>query len=333
MKRDPDSAGSQGDGFDEFEWIDRLRPLTQGDPRALDLKDDAAVIPGRPGFELVISKDAMVAGVHFLEDEPGDRIAKRLLRTSLSDLAAKAAQPFGYFLMAAWPDIRGRLDREAFIRGLMEDGETFQVALLGGDTVRTPGPLTLSATVLGWRPSGQTLARSGARAGDVVMICGVIGDGWLGLKAARGEVADLHGRLATHYRTPEPLLKLRSPLSAYARAAADVSDGLIADALNVAQASGLGLSLDLGELPLSEEAVAWLGLQADEGEGRLALAAGGDDYAIVCAIAPDQVDVFARTVAALGAAVSAAGLFTADPTLVVRHSGRTLEVKVHGYRH
>jgi thiamine-monophosphate kinase len=88
---------------DEFAWIDSLRPLARGDPRALGLMDDAAVLPARPGFDLVVSVDAMIEGVHFLADEKPQTVARRLLRTSLSDLAAKAASPFAYFLTTAWP--------------------------------------------------------------------------------------------------------------------------------------------------------------------------------------------------------------------------------------
>jgi thiamin-phosphate kinase len=149
---------------------------------------------------MVISTDAMVEGVHFLADENPTLIAKRLLRTSLSDLAAKAARPFGYFLTTAWPPSRNWAYRQGFARGLAEDGDEFGVSLLGGDTVSTEGPLTVSATVLGWSPSGQTILRSGAHDGDLAIVCGVIGDGWLGLKAARGEIADPGGRLAMHYR-------------------------------------------------------------------------------------------------------------------------------------
>jgi thiamine-monophosphate kinase len=86
---------------DEFEQIARLfRPLTFGAPEALELMDDAAVIAGRPGFDLVISKDAMVQGVHFLPDDPLDLVARKLLRVNLSDLAAKGAEPFGDRLAA-----------------------------------------------------------------------------------------------------------------------------------------------------------------------------------------------------------------------------------------
>ena len=103
----------------------------------LGLADDVAVLPGRPGFDLVISKDAMVEGVHFSTDEAADVVARRLLRTSLSDLAAKAATPFGYFLMTAWPADRTEAYRAAFRTGLERDGRAFGVALLGGDTILT----------------------------------------------------------------------------------------------------------------------------------------------------------------------------------------------------
>ncbi len=317
---------------DEFAWIARLRPLTLGDPRALGLADDAAVLPGRPGFDLVISKDAMVEGIHFLVDEAPETIARRLIRTALSDLAAKAAEPFGYLLMTAWPEGRDWAWRDAFIRGLAVDGEAFGVALLGGDTVATPGPFSVSATVLGWAPAGGTILRSGARADDAVVVCGFIGDGWLGLEAARGEIADPDGRLADCYRLPTPLLNLRQALRDHAHAAADVSDGLVADALHVADASGLGLAIDLGRLPLSPAAAAWLDERPDPAAARLALATGGDDYAIVCAVGPPE-GAFARAVQACGVPVATVGRFTKTAGLAVRAGGGQIAVDRLGWRH
>jgi thiamine-monophosphate kinase len=319
--------------LDEFAWIERLKPLARGDSRALGLGDDAAVIPGRPGFELVISKDAMVEGVHFLKGEAPDLVARRLLRTSLSDLAAKAAEPFGYFLMTAWPADRPQTDRDAFIRGLAEDGETFGVALLGGDTVGIPGPLTLSATVLGWAPEGRTLRRSGARPGDALVVCGVIGDGWLGLRAALGQVEDPDGRLAAHYRTPTPLFELCELLRGNARAAADVSDGLLADAAHVAAASGLAIRLDLDTMPLSAAAAAWLDAQDDSAGARLALATGGDDYAIVCAVAPALADAFILSSVRLGVPSARVGTFVDGQGFEVVAAGDRLSPGTLGWRH
>ncbi|HEY3797061.1 MAG TPA: thiamine-phosphate kinase [Caulobacteraceae bacterium] len=315
---------------DELDWIAALRPLATSDA-ALGLMDDAAVVPSRPGFDLVISEDAMVAGVHFLADEDAGVVARRLLRTNLSDLAAKAAEPFGYTLMTAWPSGRAWTDQQAFIAGLAEDGERFGVNLLGGDTVSTPGPLTVSATMFGWVPAGRAVRRGGARAGDALVVLGVIGDGYLGLKAARGEIEDRRGELARAYRLPEPMLEARAALRAHASAAADVSDGLIADAGHIAEASGLALSLELERMPMSLQADNWLGAQPDKTAAMLALATGGDDYAIVCATAHPRELLEMAEAYDVGGAV--AGSFAAGSGITVRYRGGPLSPASFGYRH
>jgi thiamine-monophosphate kinase len=293
--------------------------------------DDAAVIPSRAGFDLVVSEDAMVEGVHFLGGEDAAIVARRLLRTSLSDLAAKAAEPFGYTLTVAWPPSRIWDDRMAFIRGLDEDGQRFGVALLGGDTVSTSGPLTVSATVFGWTPAGRMVRRSGVIPGQALVVCGTIGDGYLGLKAARGEIDDADGALAKRYRLPEPLFELRGALRDHAAAAADVSDGLIADTLHVAEASGCGAVLELAQMPLSAAAATWLSAQADPEAARLALASGGDDYAVVCAAADGEALI--RAAQALGVPAAVVGAFVAGAGLEVRLDGRRVEPTQFGYRH
>jgi len=318
---------------DEFEWIASLRPLTKGDPAALALLDDAAVLPSRPGFDLVISKDALVEGVHVLPGEAPDIIARRLLRTSLSDLAAKAAEPYGYFLMIAWPADRDRAYRDRFAAGLAHDGEAFGVILLGGDTVSTVGPLVVSATVLGWTPSGRTVLRSGARAGDRLLVCGPIGDGWLGLEAALGRLDDPLGALVDHYQLPLPLFRLREALMRYAHAAADVSDGLLADAGHIAEASGLGLTVQLDRLPLSASGRQWCAGQPDRIAALAALASAGDDYAIVCAVDAAEEDAFLAAVAALGIPAAAAGRFDTSPGLRIAVGDQAVGAHRLGWRH
>jgi thiamine-monophosphate kinase len=264
-------------GPDEFGEIARLfRPLTGGTPGAFDLMDDAAVIESRPGFDLVVTKDAIVEGVHFLGDEAPDLIARKLLRVNLSDLAAKAAEPFAAFLAVAWPVAWTPDMRATFARGLGEDLKTFGVYLLGGDTVSTSGPFTASLTAMGWVPAGRMVRRAGAKPGDFVQVSGPIGDGTLGLSAARDEIDD--ASLLARYRLPTPRLDLREALQA-ASAAADISDGLVADAGHIAKASGVRIILDLDLMPLSAGAQTWLA--ANPG-GLVRLATGGDDYEIVC---------------------------------------------------
>lgn len=309
-------------GPDEFGQIAELfRPLTRGAPEAFELLDDAAAIPSRPGFDLVVTKDAMVEGVHFLAGEAADLIARKLLRVNLSDLAAKGAEPYGYFLVTAWPRDFGWARRRAFARGLAEDGETFDLVLLGGDTVSTPGPLTVSVTMLGWVPSGLMVRRGGGRAGDLLMVSGTIGDGWLGLQAARGELDDPDGWLGGRFRLPQPRLDLRAQLRSMATAAADVSDGLIADAGHIARASGLGFHIELDRVPLSDPARRWLAGRADRAAALLALASGGDDYEVVCA-APGPVAGFTPI-----------GVMKEEPTRTVSVDGANIVAGDGGWRH
>ena len=296
--------------LDEFGEIARLfRPLTRGAAGAFDLLDDAAVVPQRPGFDLVITKDAIVEGVHFLTGEDPGLVGRRLARVNLSDLAAKGAEPFAAFLAVMWPARFGEAERASFAAGLGGDLKDAGVALMGGDTVTTPGPFTASLTALGWVPTGRMVRRAGAQVGDRLMVSGHIGDGWLGLGAARGEIADPDGYLAGRYRLPTPRLDLRKTVLEHATAAADVSDGLIADAGHIAAASGVGLVLDLDLTPLSAPARAWLQAQPDRPAALIALASGGDDYEIVATstVALPDFTVIGEVVAGQGMRVLVGG--------------------------
>jgi thiamine-monophosphate kinase len=315
-------SGLDPERLDEFGEIARLfRPLTRGAPGAFSLQDDAAVIGSRPGFDLVVTKDAIVEGVHFLADERPERIGRRLARVNLSDLAAKGAEPSAAFLAVAWP--RGWLaaERAGFAAGLGADLKDAGVSLLGGDTVATPGPFTASLTMMGWVPEGRMVRRAGAAPGDRLMVSGHIGDGWLGLLAARGEIPDPGGHLEARYRLPTPRLDLRQAVLDHASAAADVSDGLIADAGHIAEASGTRLRIELDRIPLSTAARAWLAVQPDAAAARLALASGGDDYEIVATAA---VALPGFTV--IGEVVEGAGV-------EVRDRGKAVDPGPGGWRH
>jgi thiamine-monophosphate kinase len=307
---------------DEFEQIARLfRPLTRGAAEALDLLDDAAVLAGRPGMDLVITKDAMVEGVHFLPGTAPGLVARKLVRVNLSDLAAKGAEPYGYFLAVSWPPGFGWPERQAFAEGLREDGQAFGLTLLGGDTTSTPGPLTCSMTMLGWVPAGGMIRRAGAKPGDLVMVSGTIGDGALGLAAAKGEIADPTGALFGRYELPIPRTDLRDALRAGASAACDVSDGLVADLGHIARASGAGIALDLARIPLSPAARAWADAQSDRTAAFVRLATGGDDYEIACT-GPAPIEGF-----------TVIGEVTGGEGVVARLGGTPVEIDVAGWRH
>ena len=310
---------------DEFEQIARLyRPLTRGAPEALGLLDDAAVIPQRPGFDLVVTKDALVQGVHFPSDEALDLVARKLLRTNLSDLAAMGAEPYGYFLAVAWPSGTDFAARQLFADGLRLDGEAFDLNLLGGDTVSISGPMVASLTLLGWVPQGRAVRRAGARPGDLVMVSGPIGDGGLGLRAVMGQLDDPDGYLAERYRLPRPRLDLVASLRNQASACADISDGLIADAGHIARASGVALRLALDRMPLSRAGAAWLADQPDRRQALMTLATSGDDYELVLTAPPE---------AAAGLGLPVIGVIEAGEGVEVLIDGKPATTGQRGWTH
>ncbi|MYE02589.1 MAG: thiamine-phosphate kinase [Alphaproteobacteria bacterium] len=290
----------------EFELIRRfLAPLATA-AGARDLEDDAALIDAPEGQRLVVTTDTMVEGVHFPGDGPPGLIARRLLRTNLSDLAAMGARPSGYLLNLALPR---RIDDpwlERFAAGLTADQGEFGISLLGGDTVATPGALTLTVTAFG--SAASPVHRSGARPGDLVFVTGPIGDGLFGLKAVRGEIAS--PRLAERYWLPSP----RFGAADGATAAADISDGLIADLGHICRASSVGAVVELEAVPLSPE-VAALGAQA-----RLDALTGGDDYELV---------LTARE----SAAVPVGRIVRGEGVTVVDGAGRPVPLLRQGYTH
>ncbi|HEX6143439.1 MAG TPA: thiamine-phosphate kinase, partial [Geminicoccaceae bacterium] len=225
----------------------------------------------------VLTKDAMVAGVHFLADDPAGAIAQKLLRVNLSDLAAMGADPLGYLLALVRPREIDEDWLRAFVGGLAEDQREFDVAMLGGDTVSTPGPLTLSLTALGTVPDGEALRRSGAEAGHDLWVSGTLGDAALGLELLTGDLklaAAATVFLIDRYRRPQPRLALGARLRGVAGAAIDVSDGLLADLGHILEASEVGATVEAERLPLS---LAAHGAPA----AREAALTGGDDYEIL----------------------------------------------------
>ena len=171
----------------EFGRIEHFfRPLSDGFAGALGLLDDAALLSVPVGHELVVTTDAIVAGVHFLPADPARDIARKALRVNLSDLAAKGAKPLAYTLTLALGRDVGDEWVAQFADGLASDQVEFGIALAGGDSVSTAGPIWASITAFGLVKTAGMVRRSGARPGDIVLVTGTIGDAALGLKVAQG---------------------------------------------------------------------------------------------------------------------------------------------------
>ena len=308
----------------EFDRIARhFRPLAG--PDALDLQDDAAGFAPPAGREMVIAADAMVAGVHFLPDDAPDAVARKLLRTNLSDLAAMGAVPFGYLTTISVPRDTQDAWFAAFAAGLAADQAEFGLSVLGGDCTSTPGPVSLSLTILGHVAPGEAIRRNGARVDDEVWVSGSIGDGALGLLAAQGKLADPDGFLAHRYRLPQPRLGLAK--AGLVHAAMDVSDGLVQDLGHLCRASGVGAEIIAADVPLSAQARAVGDL--------VRCLTGGDDYELLLAIAPEDAKALQAHAAALGVAVTRIGVFTppAAGVCVIGPDGAAMALSTGGWSH
>ncbi|HUC61317.1 MAG TPA: thiamine-phosphate kinase [Alphaproteobacteria bacterium] len=330
---------------DEFALIARLfKPLARGFAGAYGLEDDLAYLtPGgdllRAGEELVVKTDALVAGVHFRLSDPADLVARKLLRVNLSDLAAKGARPLVYTLALFVPPTLDLDWLERFARGLARDQEEFAIALAGGDTDRTPGPLAFSLTALGAIPAGARSLRAQAEPGDGIFVSGTIGDGALGLLALEGKLGALganHRRhLARRYRLPEPRLALGARLRGLAHATIDVSDGLVADLQHISDASSLGARLEAARVPLSAAGRAALARRPKLVERVLA---GGDDYEILLTAPVAREAALVALGQELGVPVTRIGTMeearSPRPKVALRDAeGRVIALATTGYRH
>ncbi len=313
----------------EFELIARyFEPLARRFEGAMGLKSDNAFFPADGRHDLVVKTDAIVAGVHFLADEKPELVGAKALRVCLSDLAAGGATPFTYQVALSL----GQGWREewvaGFARGLAADQRRYRIVLSGGDTTGTPGPTTIAVTAFGKVPRGKGLRRAGAKAGDELWVSGTIGDGALGLLAARGRI---HApMLERRYRLPEPRTALGPLLVGVAHATADVSDGLLADAGHIAAASGVAVEIDRDKVPLSDEARRVVSSDPSLWANVLG---GGDDYELIVAVSP------ARRSAALAASRSARvklkciGHFAGGEGVRLTRSGRVIKSPGKGFVH
>lgn len=322
----------------EFDLIARyFAPLARNSPGALGLQDDAATFTPPAGCELVLTADALTADLHFLRSDPPDLIARKMLRVNLSDLAGKGARPLGYLMTTAFDRAVDEAWIKAFAAGLAQDQETFGLALLGGDTTSTPGPLALTATLIGSVPAGRALRRTGARPGDRILVTGTIGDGHFGLGALRGEFSQLsaeHRRfLAGRYQLPEPRVALGQALSerGLGRAGMDISDGLAADLGHMCAASGCGARVTLPQVPVS---AALAELLADDPDLLRSAVTGGDDYEVLLAVTPDQVPAVQAAANATDTAITEIGVFTEGKDLIFTDSdGQPVALPKAGFTH
>jgi thiamine-monophosphate kinase len=335
----PASAHPQAEASAEDRLIATYFQPIATHPGAFDLTDDAAAIAPPPGCDLVLKTDGVISGVHFFLEDPADAVARKALRINLSDLAAKGAAPLGFLLSIGLPAGLPPDWLKSFARGLREDAEHYGCPLLGGDTDRSPGAITVYIAALGTVPHGTMVRRKGARPGDLVVATGTIGDAALGLllrkdvaAAGRWKLdAAMRDQLLGRYLLPQPRNAIAEPLRRHASAAMDVSDGLVGDLAKLCRVSGVAADIAIENVPLSPAA-----RRAVAAEPALieTILTGGDDFEVIATVAPEKFEALRREAAAAGVAVTQIGTVAAGQGAHFRDpGGRTLAFQRPSYSH
>lgn len=313
--------------MDEFGLIEYLKQRNRvvRDEVLQGIGDDCARVLVPEGFELAITTDTLIEGVHFPLGTSPHAVGFKALAVNVSDLAAMGAQPAWVTLALSIPSA----DRDwvqRFAEGFFTLAETLNIQLIGGDT--TQGPLSITIQAHGFIPKGQAITRAGAQPGDYICVTGTLGEAGLELLKLGGTPQAQTPVNRLNY--PEPRVGAGMALRGIASAAIDISDGLIADLGHILDASGVGARLTLEDIPLSKT------MREDQDPARmleLALTAG-DDYELCFTIPESQIEAVNALQYQLNLPIKHIGNIQSQPGLrIYRQNGEPLEISSGGFSH
>lgn len=259
------------------------QPMINNSVNRLGIGDDCALMSVPEGYELAITTDTMVEGIHFFAGTDPGLVGHKLLAVNLSDLAAMGADPVSVTLALTMPkaDVAWLA---GFSQGFLNLAKKFSVDLIGGDT--SAGSLTLTVQAMGLIPEGLSMNRSAAKAGDLIFVTGQIGEAGLGLKIQSGYACDFPEHALMRFHQPEPRVKEALAIRDYANACIDISDGMAADLKHILKKSNLGATLDWNKIPLSKQVMEYI---SATGDWQMPLSAG-DDYELCFTVSAENID-------------------------------------------
>lgn len=294
-----------------------LAPLAAAYAGAFGLRDDCAALSPPPGHDIVVKTDPIREGVHFFADDTPADIGWKALAVNVSDLVAKGATPLAYVVALSFPHPPRRQWMTGFAEGLRDAQSAFGCHLIGGDTDRADGPMTIAVTAFGIVPNGRMVRRATAQVGDSIYVTGDLGASALGLRLRRNDAAartwpldeTMRHSLIGRYLRPHPSRAIASLVLTHAHASMDLSDGLHKDVDRLCRASGVGCRIDLTSLPLADATRAVTSALP----AVLPLVwSAGDDYQVLCTVPPDRRQIFEADARNAALAVTRIGVITAD---------------------
>jgi thiamine-monophosphate kinase len=297
---------------------------------AIGVGDDGAVLQVRDGYDLVVTTDTMAVGTHFFPDDDPRALGHKVVAVNVSDLAAMGAEPAWLSLALSLPAIDEPWVA-AFAAGLHETAEYYNCQLIGGDTTR--GPLSLTMIAKGIVPRGKALTRSGAKVGDYIYVTGTLGDAALGLKLWQGQ-HDVSKKHQTHilqrFHYPSARVALGQALRNIASSAMDLSDGLYSDIQHILKRSGVGASVDVSKLPLSQAVKD----SCDHATAIQLALSGGEDYELLFTVPEARRGSLDVLLSPYGIAVSCIGRITGVAgRLELKNAEQPYAYQHHGFVH
>jgi thiamine-monophosphate kinase len=287
----------------EFGWLKKLLPRLywpsqHNSQLCIGPGDDAGVMRITPGRFLVATTDTLVEGIHFERKwfSPRD-LGEKLLAVNISDLAAMGdVKPLAALITVSLPGDTPVDYVDKFYKGLLTCAQRWKIGFLGGDTVGSKRAITVSATLLGEANPKGLVRRGGALKGDVIGVIGPLGLAAAGLEilqTGKGSAAGL-GPLLKAFCRPEPQVKAGALLArnGWVSSMMDASDGLEASLRLLAEASHLGIKLDLSRFTVVPALKRWA--QSRGKDPLTYVLRGGEDYALVFTAAPARWQALKR---------------------------------------
>ena len=317
----------------EFGLIDRIAARVSRRPEVrIGIGDDAAALEPTPGCLLLVTADMLLEGVHFdLSFCSAFSLGRKTLAVNLSDIAAMGGEPRHCLLSLGIPPELPLEFIDDFVTGLLSRADEFGVVLVGGDTCASRSGLVINLTLMGEQRPEFAVTRSGARAGDLIMATGTLGDSALGLSLLRN--GERQGAAIKQHLDPTPRVRegLKLAEGAYPSAMIDISDGLLADLGHILKLSGRGARVELAKLPVSDAVAAHI--ERSGPAGYLLPLAGGEDYELLFTISPERKEEIVTLFTALGTPVAVIGEITLGDLRVIAADGSNYPVAGRGYDH
>lgn len=301
----------------EFEFIDKYLAKKVGVQSnvKIGIGDDAAVLNVPSKYDLVMTTDTLVSGVHFDSGISYQDLGHKSLAVNLSDLAAMGANPVWASLCLTIPKMDEKWIKQ-FCKGFFSLLKRYNMQLIGGDTTR--GPLSITVQAYGFVPKGKAILRNKAKVGDNIYVTGNLGDAGLALEMVLQNSKNARkNAIAKFLDHPEPRINEGLKIRNVATSAIDISDGLAQDLNHILKASKVGATIYTNKLPLSKY------LQKLPSKKSLQLAlTSGDDYEL-CFTSPNKNIRFTK----IGVIESELGLRIKD------NNGKLLDIEQLGYEH